>query len=1245
MSDDLDQALAKIRPHTTSSLEHQKAPAMLLHALEATFEEQKTERSPTAYFAALLTTLDGTLRKDKPSGLSFGEGDMLPAELYLLSIVAPFVPVPVIRGSLNNILSLTSPLFPSLTDYAPPLRSQIGLYGSVFRALDRSQLETQGVRQSFASVLQLCLDPRPKVRKRAAEGIKDVLSSPPPPLIRHPYAERVVDWVRSTLADVSANAISRSKHNTAGMESAEIALHLLAFLRPVILKLPPSSLSVIVPLLLSLPRLGNPFLSQSAYSILSDLLSAPSKDDEMDVVAEIPQILKAVLSSPPPKSDATLAPAWLGLLGNALLAYKDANPQASAGELGKVWKAVWVFLESSDASIRRASSQSLALLAQCFTPEFIAPAIHERGKPEPKSALGKIISQTQKAFESLAFARSMSELLSTIAALISNLRYREDSAGPTAAETLLLQLVQSIGNIRTEKNFEHKEAADKVLSQATATMGPAVLLNTLPLNLEPADRQAGREPRAFLLLLLAQPHPSPLEHFVSYFVPLSERMFDLQQKAEAEDRQSEAKVWTVLISQIWAGLPGYCWAKADTREALSAAFSQMLSQILYSQIELRPPVLKALKIIVDSNVALASQDPTLLEKLPASIRADSISQEQASQNLEFLRTQAESWLAVLFNVFGSVNRESRGMVGGVITAWIGIAGEAAVAQAYRKVFDMFKQNLAKPQPTRGPADSGSVVAMTQDILILILPYLSTEDASALFEVTLSAQVLSNQDNGVQKRGYKILAKLIEGSEVTPDIESVVKRLDELSEGLSPAAKKDRMQLYANLLPSISPSALHIIPSLIPEAVLGTKEPSEKARSAAFELIVAMGKKMAEGGVVRRDLVDGMDEDGAGEAKASVEEYITMIAAGLAGATPHIISATVTAMSRLVFEFKDEISMKMLSEILSTLLVFLSSANREIVKSTLGFIKLAVHTLPEDLVRPQLPQLVPSLLGWAHDHKNHFKAKVRHIFERMIRRFGFQDVYSCANGEEAAKVLVNIKKRKDRAKRKKAAAATEEDDEEPRKKPTTGDAFEDVLYGSESELGDSDEDNDGPAQPGKRKGKDFASRIRVDDDEPMDLLSGAASRITSAKGSRRAKHRQDADQFKKDEDTGKMIIDESDSDAGGAAEEDVAGAAYREALTSADGFTRGPGGRIKFNKDTKKRRRENAEQDEDVEMGEAETARSGKKRSEVRLGREFKAKKASGDLKKGAVDPYAYVPLKQAAKRGGRHNRTGISGKR
>ena len=197
--------------------------------------------------------------------------------------------------------------------------------------------------------------------------------------------------------------------------------------------------------------------------------------------------------------------------------------------------------------------------------------------------------------------------------------------------------------------------------------------------------------------LLAQPHPSLLQHFVSYFVPLSERMFNLQQKSESESRQSEAKLWTVLIAQIWAGLPGYCWVKADTQEvetpfhfqtlfpslliispstqAFTPAFSQMLSQILYTQVELRSFVLRALIILVDSNVAVASQDPSLLGKLPSAVLMNSISQDQAARNVDFLRNQAESWLAVLFNVFGSIGREAQGMVGEVITTWLGIAGE------------------------------------------------------------------------------------------------------------------------------------------------------------------------------------------------------------------------------------------------------------------------------------------------------------------------------------------------------------------------------------------------------------------------------------------------------------------------------------------------------------------------------------------------------------------------------------------
>ena len=72
-----------------------------------------------------------------------------------------------------------------------------------------------------------------------------------------------------------------------------------------------------------------------------------------------------------------------------------------------------------------------------------------------------------------------------------------------------------------------------------------------------------------------------------------------------------------------------------------------------------------------------------------------------------------------------------------------------------------------------------------------------------------------------------------------------------------------------MLPNTS---LHMLPSLIPEAVLGTKEPSEKARLEAFNLIVTMGKKMGEGGVVKRNLLEGMDEGDATESTSSIKHF-------------------------------------------------------------------------------------------------------------------------------------------------------------------------------------------------------------------------------------------------------------------------------------------------------------------------------------------------------------------------------------
>jgi ribosomal RNA-processing protein 12 len=239
---------------------------------------------------------------------------------------------------------------------------------------------------------------------------------------------------------------------------------------------------------LTLPRLGNPYLSQAAYSILSDLFTASTTAGTASAVEQIPAVIHAVLEAPPPKSDNAISPSWIRVLGDAMVAYHVADTSACATEFNTVWKTVWSYFETNHPPTRKAVAESLALLTRCITPAMLQQASLTGGEAG-KSSLQGIISQITKALDSLAFAPAMQELLSVISALVSNLNIRIDPGKPaTAAEALLMPLVSKVADLRIQKNFEHKEAADAVISTAMRVVGPAVLLAAIPLNLEPSDR-------------------------------------------------------------------------------------------------------------------------------------------------------------------------------------------------------------------------------------------------------------------------------------------------------------------------------------------------------------------------------------------------------------------------------------------------------------------------------------------------------------------------------------------------------------------------------------------------------------------------------------------------------------------------------------------------------------------------------------------------------------------------------------
>jgi|SRR5579859_2596147 len=120
---------------------------------------------------------------------------------------------------------------------------------------------------------------------------------------------------------------------------------------------------------------------------------------------------------------------------------------------------------------------------------------------------------------------------------------------------------------------------------------------------------------------------------------------------------------------------------------------------------------------------------------------------------------------------------------------------------------------------------------------------------------------------------------------------------------------------------------------------------------------------------------------------------------------------------------DDLTKEILDDLLSTIEVFLTSKSREIARSAIGFIKVALVTLPKELMESRLEKLIPNLMVWSHETKGHFRVKVKSLMERMIRRFGFETILK-HTPEEDHKLINNIRKTRERKRRGKAAVDEE-----------------------------------------------------------------------------------------------------------------------------------------------------------------------------------------------------------------------------
>lgn len=1148
---EFEMKLGKIRNQITSKLDNQKHLAIILSAVEENIQDQTTSNgsiSPVAYLVSFLSLLDQAINVETDEIV---EASLATTCAYFLDLILPVISKTLLRSKFPEILSKLASIITNSQAEAPIIRSAIGSLESLLIAQDIQAWNNTSVsitpRRGFGGLLEFCLDPRPKVRKRAQEAVNKILANPPAgPAMEHVVSGTAADFTIKTIVKLLSTKTNQKNNKEV---SAQL-IHALQLVSAVTSAntWPTVKIEHLCDLLLEVSKTNDQYLVSAAFSGFEGLFN--SMTDEIDNDKFV-KVLNIIFDLKPSINDSHLAAAWIAVVAKGVTSYAKVEPVNALKKLPEIFKILSTFFSSEVSDIYVSVSQCfISILTEAIHDDFLLlPSNANEITPEIYEQVDETIAEISEVFVellSVKYGHAAKEILEVFATVFTKLRSR---ANPD-----FLQSLEIIGSWRTNEDFEFKGEAEAVIGAAITELGPETVLSVLPLNLLDSNKVG----RAWLLPLLRDNvRFARLGYFTEEFLPLIEQF---STKLETLDKNSvHYKIFETIADQMWSLLPHFCDLPSDLTKSFNDDFAQNLASLLYSRVDLRVNVCHALRLLVESNVTYASgalsEDKLLSQTFPIS---------EAETNVEYLSSKSANLLAVLFNVFSQTVPESRNFVLETIDAYLSISKPEDLQNTFNKVSVLLK-NAFDEEAKSAPAKGQSKLSVTMmDLVVAMAKYVPESSYVALF--TIFNQTVKSEDPLLQKRSYRILAKLTETPSGKAALFQFIKEIQtvllESSETVHTSAKTSRLSALNAVLEILPQDQLHFIPSILSEMILATKDVNEKSRELSYATLIKMGKLMQQGGVIHNSLIPGFDPE-TPDSQASLTEYFTMISAGLAGGAQHMISATITAISCLVFEFKDVVDTELLVEITSTVELFLTSNSREIVRSTIGFVKIAAISLPEEIVKPNLRELLVNLLRWSHEHTGHFKSKVKHIIERLIRRFGFETIEEYFP-EEDKKLLTNIRKSKARAKRKQAEEETEEGQQQssaPTRHPKSN-SYHDVVYSSDDDYSD-DEDE----APTSKKSKKSNQYIVESKDTPLDLLdSQALSHIQSSKPLSKKGRKIDVSEFVKD---GKLHFSEGNA----ADDEDPLKAitsginAYVDAVRS--GPVKGQKNKFKFKRGAKK----------------------------------------------------------------------------
>lgn len=909
--------------------------------------------------------------------------DFNTAVMYLISFVAPRLEASFIHSEYSAIYAKMSGAMGRFLAVGPFIRAAVVVLQRVLESFEAEEWEERSsLNEMFAILMQLVVDPRPKVRKLAQDSLLALVRSGAISA-SHPAKSDLISFAVGVLQQASRK------------ESGD-ALHLIPLLRSLGPRISRDEFALLLDALLRVAALGNTHLTVSVYNFLAmccDRIIDRMQTEELPSQPTIDTMIAGMYGQIPGVALTEVIPHWMNALVKAHLA-GDQLFRFPSDRIRLLFKTLFSFLAAVDSVPLQSVEESLRLSLCMVRDEALGAFIC--------TELGAHLTVKNSPVAPVMI-RSAADFCQEVAIDVL----------PTASKLVVL-----LAQMHDSKQTQHASLIEKTLGKFVARCGVEEILALIPLNLGSTGK--GETPRAWLLPVIKEyASQSRLEYFMKELLPLAENMLSKSTEYSRAGKENDAKVYHIIFVQIWSTLSAFLFCPVDFT-TFFPSLAPILGKCLNGLPQLRPIIANALAAMINRGKSL---EMDLEETAGVEVCA------RAAADLHCLAQFSGNFVPILFNIYGATEAEQRGYLLGCIDAFLSITPVGSIKDYFYKVLSRLSTGTL-PTELVSFLELGTVLVRSQEL----------EEYERL--LTAALPLISSSDMTVQKRAYRVIGDLLCREDFIPDYAVLEQQLLAAYESarIDSAVKKGRFRVLLKISSRLPDDALHWIPLFLPEIVLGTKEVNQQARLEAFELLLAFARRMTRGGIIVAEKTQGMLTS---DTVATLNEFMTMVMAGLAGSTPHMISASIMALARILFELRLSLDREMLDTLLGDIIAVLQSPSREVVKSALGFIKVALVSLKgaasgpdcmEDgaskasnsMLGSRLAELVPSLLNWSNEHHQHFKIRVRHLMERLVRQFGFEAVWKVTPVEHQ-KLLTNIRKRRERLKRQQKEGQVVDDD--------------------------------------------------------------------------------------------------------------------------------------------------------------------------------------------------------------------------